>query len=99
MEHATATPSAALRLAGNASVELGSSGGLHVLHSSAGRIPLNDVAAAILLMCDGRHTRNDVLKRFWTNRGDALGNRQINAFLDAARSRAWITEGRGHAHS
>jgi hypothetical protein len=91
---------AVLRLAAGMRIEAGPSAELHMLHSAAGTVPLNATAAAILLMCDGRHTRRDVVARLRAHHlHGALRIGHINSFLNAARSLAWITEGDVAAHA
>jgi hypothetical protein len=81
-----------LRLAPGARLERNPCDGLRMLRHPSGSVPLNDTAAEILALCDGRNTRRDVLARFKGSSLRCLRARHINAFIDAARKLAWITE-------
>jgi Coenzyme PQQ synthesis protein D (PqqD) len=52
-------------------------------------VQLNESAAAILALCDGTLTREDVVARILRQKGNQLAD-DVNAFLDAARRRRWI---------
>lgn len=84
-------PQPTLRLAAGARLETPDPAlGLSVLHHAAGSVALNATAAEILRLCNGRHSRLDVMRR-------VNGNpRHVNAFLDAACKLAWITEDTSH---
>jgi hypothetical protein len=53
---------------------------------------LNDSAAMILEMCNGKHTAEEIVARVLRARGDGLAD-DVRAFLDAAARRGWIVEG------
>jgi pyrroloquinoline quinone biosynthesis protein D len=64
----------------------------HVLASPTGSVQLNDTAAAILELCDGTRTREEIISRILRSRDDSLAH-DVRAFLDVARQRGWIAEG------
>jgi hypothetical protein len=89
MPHSTREPR--LRLAADARLETATSPtGVHVLRRPSGTIALNDIAVQILRLCDGHHSRLDVIRRV------RAPPRHVNAFIDAACSREWITEDTSH---
>jgi pyrroloquinoline quinone biosynthesis protein D len=53
---------------------------------------VNETAAAILDLCDGTHTREDIVGRIVRDRGEAIAD-DIRAFLEAAQRRGWVMEG------
>ncbi|MEJ0035750.1 MAG: hypothetical protein WDO68_06685 [Gammaproteobacteria bacterium] len=65
--------------------------GLHMLHLPDGSIPLSEGAAAILRLCNGRHSRAEIQLQL-----QALGYSQscafLDPFLDAARARSWVVD-------
>jgi pyrroloquinoline quinone biosynthesis protein D len=64
----------------------------HVLASPTGPVQLNESAAAILELCDGTLTREEIVARILRSKDDSLAD-DVRAFLDAARHRGWIVEG------
>jgi pyrroloquinoline quinone biosynthesis protein D len=62
------------------------------LISPKGSIPLNDSAAMILEMCNGKHTAEEIVARVVRTGDDSLAD-DVRAFLDAAGRRGWIVEG------
>jgi hypothetical protein len=64
---------------------------LQVLRLPKGPILLSEMAAAILRLCDGRHSRAQIQLHL-----QSLGHRQVSTFLDpfldAARDRQWVVE-------
>ncbi|MGH8284865.1 MAG: pyrroloquinoline quinone biosynthesis peptide chaperone PqqD [Steroidobacteraceae bacterium] len=63
-----------------------------VLVSPDGRVQLNEAAVAILRLCDGSRTRDDIVAEVThPPRGSTLAA-DIAEFLDVARSRGWIIE-------
>jgi pyrroloquinoline quinone biosynthesis protein D len=59
--------------------------------SPKGAIQVNETAAAILDLCDGEHTREEIVDRIVRERGGALAD-DVRAFLDAAQRRGWVVE-------
>lgn len=63
-----------------------------VLVSPDGKVQLNEAAVAILRLCDGSRTRDDIVAEVTHQpRGSTLAA-DIAEFLDVARSRGWIIE-------
>jgi len=63
-----------------------------VLISPEGSVQLNEAAVAILRLCDGSRTREEIVARIASRpRGNRLAS-DIAEFLDVARSRGWIVE-------
>jgi pyrroloquinoline quinone biosynthesis protein D len=63
-----------------------------VLVSPNGSVQLNEAAVNILRLCDGSHTRDDIVAEVtYRPRGSTLAA-DIGEFLDVARSRGWIVE-------
>jgi pyrroloquinoline quinone biosynthesis protein D len=60
-----------------------------MLVSTKGSVQLNETAATILGMCNGKHTAEEIVARILRTRGDSLAN-DVRAFLDAAQRRGWI---------
>jgi pyrroloquinoline quinone biosynthesis protein D len=66
--------------------------GALVLVSPGGKVQLNEAAVAILRLCDGSRTREDIVTEVVHHpRGNTLAS-DISEFLDVARSRGWIIE-------
>ena len=63
----------------------------HVLVNPSGRVPLNESAAKILLLCDGTRTREEIVAQASRAKSGVLAV-DVNEFLDAARQRGWIIE-------
>lgn len=57
----------------------------------AGPIPLNEAAAAILALCNGTRSRNDIVARM-TGSGDPTVAGDVRAFIAVARRSGWILE-------
>lgn len=92
MKGKTASLRRTIRLAPGYQLHKGPSGSEHRLVSPKGSIPLNDSAAGILEMCDGKHTAEEIVARVLRTRDDSLAD-DVRAFLDAAARRGWIVEG------
>jgi pyrroloquinoline quinone biosynthesis protein D len=82
-----------LRLAPGHHIQKDAAGNGPILVSPMGPVQLNDSAAAILALCDGTRTREEIVARIVRSRDDGLAD-DVRAFLDAARRRGWIVEGR-----
>ena len=66
-------------------------GSEHRLVSPKGSVQLNETAATILGMCNGKHTSEEVVARVLRSRDDSLVD-DVRAFLDAAQRRGWIVK-------
>ena len=66
-------------------------GSEHRLVSPKGSVQLNETAATILGMCNGKHTAEEVVARVLRSRDDSLAD-DVRAFLDAAQRRGWIVK-------
>lgn len=66
-------------------------GSEHRLVSPKGSVQLNETAATILGMCNGKHTAEEVVARVLRSRDDSLVD-DVRAFLDAAQRRGWIVK-------
>jgi hypothetical protein len=64
-----------------------------LLVSSAGKVPLNDHAVAILALCDGSRTRDRVVMDAILRSSGAMRAADVAEFLDAAQARGWLTDG------
>ncbi|MFO7278273.1 MAG: pyrroloquinoline quinone biosynthesis peptide chaperone PqqD [Pseudomonadota bacterium] len=65
--------------------------GWHLVHP-AGVVQLNASAAAILALCDGTRTREEIVVQIVPDPADRARARDVRDFLDAAREHGWITE-------
>lgn len=57
-----------------------------------GRVQLNEGAVAILRLCDGSRTLQQIVTEAARHSPDGALAADINAFLNAARARGWIVE-------
>ena len=62
-----------------------------VLLCPAGAIQLNDVAAAVLALCDGRLTREQIVARMLAASRRSL-DRNVREFLAAAYRQGWLAD-------
>ncbi|HXS27719.1 MAG TPA: PqqD family peptide modification chaperone [Steroidobacteraceae bacterium] len=70
----------------------GISGGRgRVLLSPAGAVQLNEIAAAVLTLCDGRLTRDQILVRMLSASRVSLA-RNVREFLAAAYRNGWLVD-------
>ena len=81
-----------VRLAAGHHLQRDPAGSGHLLISPTGSVQLNESAAAILALCDGTQTREEIVARIMRAKDDRLAD-DVRAFLDAARRRGWIVEG------
>ena len=81
-----------VRLAPGHHIQKDPAGNGHVLVSPTGPVQLNESAAAILILCDGTRSREEIVARIVPSRDDSLAD-DVRAFLDVARRRGWIVEG------
>ena len=63
-----------------------------VLVSPAGSVQLNESAAAILELCDGTRTSDEVIAEFLARPANHDLATDVRDFLDAALQRGWIVE-------
>ena len=64
----------------------------HALVYPSGIVQLNASAAAILALCDGKRTREDIVAAILESSSDTGSAALVCEFLDAARHRHWIVE-------
>jgi pyrroloquinoline quinone biosynthesis protein D len=81
-----------VRLAPGWRLRLGTAGKSSVLTSRAGPVQLNESAAAVLALCDGTRTREEIVAETPAARDPRLAE-DVRAFLAAARRRGWIVDG------
>ncbi len=81
-----------IRLAPGHQIQKQAGGRGHVLTSPTGPVQLNESAAAILLLCDGTRSREEIVARIVPS-GDPTLAEDVRAFLDVARRRGWTVEG------
>jgi hypothetical protein len=55
-------------------------------------VQLNETAAAVLALCDGTHTREEIIAATLATRDASLAD-DVRAFLMAASRRGWIVDG------
>ena len=63
-----------------------------VLIQPTGTVQLNDSAAAILELCDGTRSPEEVIAEFLAQPGASDLEADVRDFLDAALHRGWIIE-------
>lgn len=81
-----------VRLAAGRQLQKDSAGDGHFLTGPAGIVQLNESAAAILALCDGTLTREQIIARVLPSSKDNGFAVDAREFLDAARRRGWILE-------
>lgn len=81
-----------IRLADEKRLQWAESQQCHVLVHPHGSVQLNKSAAAILWLCDGSHTRDDIMRDFCCLARDADLKVDIVEFLDAAAAQGWVVE-------
>ena len=89
MKGKTASLRRTLRLAAGYQLQTGPGGNEQRLTSPKGSVQLNETAATILGMCNGKHTAEEIVARVLRSRDDSLAD-DVRAFLDAAQRRGWI---------
>lgn len=74
---------------------LGGTGGRRgrVLVSPSGAVQLNDIAAEVLALCDGRLTRDQIVSRMLAATRLSLA-RNVREFLAAAYRNGWLVDSR-----
>jgi pyrroloquinoline quinone biosynthesis protein D len=63
-----------------------------VLVEPAGTVQLNESAAALLELCDGTRSFDEVIAQFVALSGNTTLASDAQDFLEAARQRGWIVE-------
>ena len=63
-----------------------------VLVQPGGTVPLNESAAALLELCDGTRSYDEVVEQFVAQPGNESLAPDARDFLDAARQRGWVVE-------
>ena len=81
-----------VRLAPGRQLQKDSAGNGHLLAGPAGTVQLNESAAAILELCDGTLTREQIIARVLPRSRDDSFAVDVREFLKAARRRGWIVE-------
>jgi pyrroloquinoline quinone biosynthesis protein D len=81
-----------VRLAAGRQLQKDSVGGGHFLAGPGGVVQLNESAAAILALCDGSLTREQIIARILPRSKDDSFAVDVREFLNAARRRGWIVE-------
>jgi coenzyme PQQ biosynthesis protein PqqD len=88
MKGKTASLRRTIRLAAGYRLQTGPAGSEHKLVSQKGSVQLNETAATILGMCNGKHTAEEIVARILRTRDDSLAD-DVRAFLEAAQRRGW----------
>jgi pyrroloquinoline quinone biosynthesis protein D len=81
-----------VRLAPGRQLQKDSAGDGHILAGPAGIVQLNESAAAILALCDGTLTRDQIIARILPRSKEHSFAMDVREFLHAARRRGWIVE-------
>ncbi|HEY6484088.1 MAG TPA: pyrroloquinoline quinone biosynthesis peptide chaperone PqqD [Steroidobacteraceae bacterium] len=81
-----------IRLAPGRQLQKDSAGDGYILAAPTGIVQLNASAAAILALCDGTLTREQIVARVLPRSKDDSFAVDAREFLDAARQRGWIVE-------
>jgi len=81
-----------VRLAAGRQLQKDPAGDTHFLTGPAGIVQLNESAAAILALCDGTLTREQIIARMLPRAKDDSFAVDVREFLNAARRRGWIVE-------
>lgn len=63
-----------------------------LVQPNGGTVQLNDSAAAILELCDGTRTTDQVIAEFLAQPGRQELAADVRDFIDAALSRGWIVQ-------
>src|SRR5262245_21155287 len=63
-----------------------------VLVQPGGVVPLNESAAALLELCDGTRSYDEVVEQFLAQPGNTAVAADAQDFLEAARQRGWVVE-------
>ena len=63
-----------------------------VLVQPSGTVALNESAAALLELCDGSRSHDEVIEQFVAQPGNEGLALDAQEFLEAARQRGWVVE-------
>jgi pyrroloquinoline quinone biosynthesis protein D len=91
MKGKTAPLRRTIRLAAGYQLRMGPAGSEPRLLSPKGSIQVNETAATILELCNGKHTAEEIVAQIRSTRDDSLAN-DVRAFLEAAQRRGWIVK-------
>jgi len=92
MKDKAASRPSRVRLCSGRQLQKDSAGDGHILAGPAGIVQLNESAAAILALCDGTLTREQIVTRVLPRSRDDSFAVDVREFLTAARRRGWIVE-------
>jgi pyrroloquinoline quinone biosynthesis protein D len=92
MKDKTVARASKVRLAAGRQLQEDSAGDGHFLTGPAGVVQLNESAAAILALCDGTLTREQIIARVRPRSKEDSFAVDVREFLNAARRRGWIVE-------
>jgi pyrroloquinoline quinone biosynthesis protein D len=81
-----------VRLAPGRELQRDSKGDGHILTGPQGIVRLNESAAAILALCDGARTREQIVARALLRSRENTSEVDAREFLETARRRGWIVE-------
>jgi coenzyme PQQ biosynthesis protein PqqD len=91
MKGKTAPLRRTIRLASGYQLRMGPPRSEPRLLSPKGSIQVNETAATILELCNGKYTVEEIVAHVLSTRHDSLAN-DVRAFLDAAQRRGWIVK-------
>ena len=92
MKDKTVARASKVRLAAGRQLQKDSAGDGHFLTGPAGVVQLNESAAAILALCDGTLTREQIIALVLPRSKEDSFAVDVREFLNAARRRGWIVE-------
>ena len=92
MKDKAASRGGRVRLAAARQLQKDPGGNGYFLAGPAGVVQLNESAAAILALCDGTLTREQIIARILPRSKDDSFAVDVREFLNAARRRGWIVE-------
>jgi pyrroloquinoline quinone biosynthesis protein D len=92
MKDKTVARASKVRLAAGRQLQKDSAGDGHFLTGPAGVVQLNESAAAVLALCDGTLTREQIIARVLPRSKEDSFAVDVREFLNAARRRGWIVE-------
>jgi pyrroloquinoline quinone biosynthesis protein D len=92
MKDKTVARASKVRLAAGRQLQKDSAGDGHFLTGPAGVVQLNESAAAVLALCDGTLTREQIIARVLHRSKEDSFAVDVREFLNAARRRGWIVE-------
>lgn len=92
MKDKAASRGGRVRLAAGRQLQKDPAGNGHFLAGPSGVVQLNENAAAILALCNGTLTREQIVARMLPRSKDDSFAVDVREFLNAARRRGWIVE-------